>query len=81
MRHGKGGWLTIFGSNDDLELTLEGTCPGKIGRYVGRAKQFPDVPLEGTLIFSEDQPPKSEANAPAPKFDPSRLPKLPRRGR
>jgi hypothetical protein len=81
-RHSEGGWPTVFGSNDDeLQLTLEGTCPGKIGRYLGRAKQFPGVLLEGTLIRSEEQPPRPPPNQQASKFDPSRLPKLPRRVR
>jgi hypothetical protein len=75
------GWLTVFGSHDDLELTLEGRCPGKIGHYVGTAKQFPGVLLEGTLILSEEQPPKPEADKYVSKFDPRRLPKLPRRAR
>ena len=80
-RHCEGAWPTVFGSDDDLHLTLEGTCPGKIGRYVGTAKQFPGVLLEGTLILSEEQPTKPEANDHGFRFDPSRLPKLPRRGR
>ena len=72
---------TVFGSDDELQLKLEGTCPGKIARYVGTAEQFPGVLLEGTLILSEQQPPAPEANAPIPKFDPAKLLKLPKRSR
>jgi hypothetical protein len=75
------GQLTVFGSDDELKLTLEGTCPGKIARYIGTAEQFPGVLLEGTLILSEQQPPAPEPSAPPPRFDPDKLPKLPKRGR
>lgn len=78
-RHAEGGWPTVFGSHDELDLTLEGTCPGKIGHYVGTAKQFPGVLLEGTLILNEELLPQPEANKRASNFDPRRLPKLPRR--
>ncbi|TYO67127.1 hypothetical protein FXV83_08015 [Bradyrhizobium hipponense] len=74
------GHATVFGA-DDLTLRLEGSCPGKIARYVGRADQVPGVLLEGTLIYSEQQSPAPEANAPIPKFDPAKLPKLPKRCR
>jgi hypothetical protein len=80
-RHNEGEWPSIFGSGDELELTLEGTCPGKIGHYFGTAKQFPGVLLEGTLILSEEPPPKPETNEHVVNFDPRRLPKLPRRVR
>lgn len=72
---------TVFGSNDDLQLKLEGTCPGKIARFVGMAEQFPGVLLEGTLILSEEQSPAPEANQPLPQFDPAKLAKLPKRSR
>jgi hypothetical protein len=78
-KHAEGD--TVFGSNDELKLTLEGTCPGKIARYIGTAEQFPGVLLEGTLILSELQPPPPEPSAPSPKFDPDKLPKLPMRSR
>ncbi|MEH2609598.1 hypothetical protein [Bradyrhizobium sp. AZCC 1693] len=78
-RHTEGP--TVFGSNDELQLKLDGTCPGKIARYVGTAEQFPGVLLEGTLILSEEQPVAPEPSAPPPKFDPDKLPKLPKRGR
>ncbi|MEH2539318.1 MULTISPECIES: hypothetical protein [unclassified Bradyrhizobium] len=78
-RHTEGH--TVFGSNDELQLKLEGSCSGKIARYVGMAEQFPGVLLEGTLILSEQQPPTHEPSAPPPRFDPDRLPKLPTRGR
>jgi|GraSoiStandDraft_36_1057302.scaffolds.fasta_scaffold57922_3 hypothetical protein len=44
-RHPEGH--TVFGNNDELQLKLQGTCPGKIARYVGTAEQFPGVLLEG----------------------------------
>nr|WP_247984877.1 hypothetical protein [Bradyrhizobium sp. 186] len=54
------GHATVFGA-DDLTLRLEGTCPGKIARYVGTAEQVPGVLLEGTLILSEQAPLRREA--------------------
>ncbi|RXH32046.1 hypothetical protein XH99_07370 [Bradyrhizobium nanningense] len=74
------GHATVFGA-DDLTLRLEGTCPGKIARYVGTADQVPGVVLEGTLILSEQQTPAPEATKPRPRFDPAKLPKLPKRSR
>jgi hypothetical protein len=62
------GHATVFGA-DDLTLRLEGTCPGKIATYVGTAEQVPGVLLEGTLIFSEQQPPAPQPSAPIPTFD------------
>jgi hypothetical protein len=78
-RHAEGR-ATVFGDDRELELKLEGRCVGKIATYIGTAEQFPGVLLEGTLIFSE--PPRAlDANAPQPKFNPEKLPKLPARGR
>jgi hypothetical protein len=74
------GHATVFGV-DDLKLTLEGTCTGKIARYVGKAEQVPGMILEGTLILNEQEPRARQADGPAPKFDPARLPKLPHRSR
>jgi hypothetical protein len=74
------GHATVFGA-DDLTLRLEGTCAGKIATYVGTAERVPGVLLEGTLIFSEQQPPAPKANEPIPTFDPAKLPKLPKRSR
>jgi hypothetical protein len=74
------GHATVFGA-DDLTLRLEGRCAGKIATYVGRAERVPGVLLEGTLIFSEQQPPAPKANEPIPTFDPAKLPKLPKRSR
>jgi hypothetical protein len=73
------GQPTVFGTDDELKLTLEGTCPGNIARYLGTAEQFPGVFLEGTLILSEQQPPMPQASEPIPKFDPAKLPKQPKR--
>ena len=78
-RHTEGP--TVFGDNHELELKLEGTCSGRIAAYIGTAKEFPGVLLEGTLIFNEKQSRASESNRPIPKFDPNKLPKLPKRGR
>jgi hypothetical protein len=74
------GHATVFGA-DDLKLKLVGTCTGNIATYVGTADQVPGVLLEGTLILSEQQPPAPEANEPIPRFNPDRLPKLPKRSR
>jgi len=63
-------------------LKLEGTSAGKVTKYVGTAEQFPGVIMEGTLLFSEQQQPRAtEAREPIPKFDPAKLPKLPKRSR
>ena len=78
-KHAEG--QTVFGSDDELKLTLEGTCHGKIARYIGTAEQFPGVVLEGTLILNEQQPAAPDPIASPPKFDPSKLPKLPKRSR
>jgi hypothetical protein len=74
------GHATVFGT-DDLTLRLEGTCVGKIASYVGTAEQVPGVLLDGTLILCEQQPLAPQANEPIPKFDPAKLPKLPKRSR
>ncbi len=65
------GHATVFGV-DDLTLRLEGTFVGKIARCVGMAEQVPGVLLEGK------QPPAPKANEPIPKYDPAKLPKLPK---
>jgi hypothetical protein len=74
------GHATVFGA-DDLTLRLEGKCSDKLAKYVGTAEQVPGVLLEGTLILSEELPPAPKANEPIPKFDPHKLPKLPKRCR
>ena len=71
------GHATVFGV-DDLKMTLEGTCTGKIAHYVGKAEQVPGMLLEGTLILSEEEEPAA-ASAPMSTFDPHKLPKLPSR--
>ncbi|MEH2506600.1 hypothetical protein V1290_005411 [Bradyrhizobium sp. AZCC 1578] len=75
------GQPTVFGGGDELKLTLEGTCRGKIARYVATAEQFPGVVLEGTLIHIEEQQAAPEPSRPPPRFDPAKLPKLPKRSR
>jgi hypothetical protein len=62
-------------------LKLEGKCSDKIAKYVGTAEQVPGVLLEGTLILSEGPLPAPEANEPIQKFNPAKLPKLPKRPR
>ncbi|WFU20439.1 hypothetical protein [Bradyrhizobium sp. CB3481] len=74
------GHATVFGA-DELTMKLEGTCDGKIARYVGTAEQVPGVLLEGTLILSEQSVTAPEPTAPPPTFNPHRLPKLPKRSR
>ena len=73
------GHATVFGV-DDLKMTLEGTCTGKIARYVAKAEQVPGMLLEGTLILSEQEEPAA-VSAPMSTFDPNKLPKLPNRPR
>ena len=75
------GQPTVFGDDHELELKLVGKCSGKIATYVGTTEQFPGVLLEGTLIFSEQQLPAPVPSGPMPKFDPDKLPKLPKRSR
>ena len=72
-----GGLPTVFGDDQELELKLEGRCAGKIATYVGTADQFPGMLLEGTLIYSE-QSHALAANEAPPKFNPDKLPKLPK---
>ena len=73
------GHATVFGV-DDLKMTLEGTCTGKIGHYVAKAEQVPGMLLEGTLILSEQEEPPA-VSPPMSTFDPNKLPKLPSRPR
>jgi hypothetical protein len=75
------GLPTVFGDDSELELELDGTCSGRIATYIGSAKQFPGLLLEGTLIFREQQPGALSANEPMRKFNPDKLPKLPKRSR
>lgn len=73
------GHATVFGF-DDLQLKLEGTTLGRTLQYTGTTEAAPGVIMEGTLIPSESPSTRSEPPA-APKFDASRLPKLPRPSR
>ena len=76
------GLPTVFGDDQELNLKLEGTCAGKLTTYVGTAEQFPGVILEGMLLFSEQEAPRAaETREPIAKFDPAKLPKLPKRPR
>ena len=75
------GLPTVFGDDSELELKLDGTCLGKTATYIGTAKEFPGVLLEGTLIFHEQQLRTPRPNEPMRRFDPDKLPKLPKRSR
>jgi hypothetical protein len=75
------GLPTVFGDDQELKLTLEGTSTGKTATYAGTAEQFPGVLLEGMLILSEQPSRVAEASEPIPKFDPAKFPKLPKRSR
>ncbi len=75
------GQPTVFGDDSELELDLDGTCVGRIATYIGAAKQFPGVALEGTLIFREQQQRAPGVNESAPKFSPGKLPRLRQRSR
>lgn len=76
-RHAKDG-ETVFGT-DDLVVRLEGAWSGPIAICKGRADAVPDLAFEVTLMPSHDVPPEPPPDLPMPKFDPSRLPKLPKR--
>ncbi|KJC38100.1 hypothetical protein UP09_27095 [Bradyrhizobium sp. LTSP885] len=71
------GHATVFGT-DDLVVRLEGAWNGAIATCTGRADAVPDLVFEVTLIPSHEVPLAPEANEPAPKFDASKFPKLPR---
>ncbi|WP_166297510.1 hypothetical protein V5279_28010 [Bradyrhizobium sp. 26S5] len=72
------GHATVFGT-DDLVVRLEGVFSGAIATCTGRADAVPDLAFEVTLIPSQDVTPEPPPDLPLPKFDPSRLPKLPKR--
>ena len=72
------GQPTVFGSDRELKLELEGTCTGKTARYVGTAEEFPGVVLEGTLILSEQQPLAPEPSRPSTQFNPDKHQKFPK---
>jgi hypothetical protein len=75
------GRATVFGVYDELTLNIVGTCPGKVATYTATAGQAPGVTLEGTLILTEKPRAAPERTAPAPAFNPDKLPKLPKRSR
>jgi hypothetical protein len=75
------GRVTVFGVYDELTLEIEGTCPGKIASYTAMAGQARGVVLEGTLILTEQAVATPEPTGELPAFDPSKLPKLPKRAR
>jgi hypothetical protein len=75
------GQVTVFGTSDELTLTLIGTCPGKFATYVGTAEQAPGLALEGTLIFSEPTTEAPMPRSPSVQLNSVRLPKLPKNPR
>ncbi|PWE77426.1 hypothetical protein XF30_12375 [Bradyrhizobium sp. SUTN9-2] len=75
------GRATVFGNDQELTLTIEGSCPGKIATYTATAPQAPGMILHGTLILREQQPPPPEPPGQMPAFNPDNLPKLPKRSR
>ncbi|MCA6123543.1 hypothetical protein J6500_16805 [Bradyrhizobium sp. WSM 1704] len=72
------GHGTVFGT-DDLVVRLSCIANGAIITATGRADSVPDLAFEVTLIPSRDVPAEPEPQGPAPKFDASKLPKLPAR--
>ncbi|WP_050625675.1 hypothetical protein [Bradyrhizobium viridifuturi] len=76
-RHSE-GHATVFGT-DDLVVRLEGVFSGPIAICKGRADAVPDLAFEVTLMPSHEAPPEPPPDLPMPKFDPSKLPKLPKR--
>ncbi|WP_198964716.1 hypothetical protein [Bradyrhizobium sp. C9] len=76
-RHSE-GHATVFGT-DDLVVRLEGVFSGAIATCKGRADAVPDLDFEVTLMPSHDVAPEPPPDLPMPKFDPSKLPKLPKR--
>lgn len=75
------GRATVFGVDDELTLTIDGYCPGKIATYTATAPQVPGMILRGTLILAEQQCPAREGTPQVPAFNPCKLPKLPKRSR
>jgi hypothetical protein len=73
------GHATVFGI-DELELKLDGTTLGKTAQCTGTTDAAPGMMLEATLIPCQS-PPTAPEPPPASKFDPGRLPKLPRLSR
>jgi hypothetical protein len=73
------GQPSLFGTEDEeLQLHLSGTSADGIATYAGTAEQYPDVLIEGLLIFNQQQGAAPEGNRPIPRFDPRRLPNLPK---
>lgn len=75
------GRAGVFGVYDELVLENEGRSAGKVATYTAITAQVPGMVLHGTLILTEPLVPGLRPSAPVPAFDPSRLPKLPSRGR
>jgi hypothetical protein len=59
-RHAEGP-PTLFGL-DEVEVEIAGRFKGRIASCSGTAKQAPGLPVEATLIASEDQAPAPDRN-------------------
>jgi hypothetical protein len=46
------GQLSVFGI-DNVDLTLEGKCSGRVGSCHGRSRQAPSMAFEATIIRME----------------------------
>ena len=75
------GRATVFGNDEELTLSIEGNCPGRIATYTATAVQVPGMVLQGTLILTEQPPPASDTAGKMAAFNPDKLPKLPKRSR
>lgn len=72
------GHPTVFGI-DEIELQLVGTAKGTIVTCQGTTDAAPGMVLEVTLIFNQGSSAARDTARPAVKFDPSKLPRLPKR--
>ncbi|WP_346658687.1 hypothetical protein [Bradyrhizobium sp. 143] len=71
------GHATVFGI-DDLELKLEGVAKGEIAKCTGTTDAAPGVTFEATLIRRRlESTAEARTERAVPKFDASKLPKLP----
>ncbi len=94
-RHLRGRWRTLLGRADHPARTARDMTPysaptiswsgskasanGPIAICKGKADAVPDLAFEVTLMPSQEVSAEPDASLPTPKFDPSKLPKLPKR--
>jgi hypothetical protein len=64
----------VFGP-DQVEATLSGVCKGAMATCSGTAPQAPDVTLEATLIYSQEDAPAADAKRAVVKLSADKLPK------